>query len=62
VSFPNLFNKCLDLDLLIRNAWSDQGWNIKFRRNLSVEEMQQWHDLSETLLGLHLTDEPEKIS
>jgi hypothetical protein len=52
----------LGSESLIMHAWSDQGWNIKFKRNLSVDEMQQWHDLSETLLGLHLMDEPDKIS
>jgi hypothetical protein len=61
-SFPNLFAKCTDPDITICQAYSEEGWNIQFRRNFNQENVGQWQGLLDILQATQLPEEPDKIS
>jgi hypothetical protein len=61
-SFPNLFAKCADPDITICQAYSEEEWNIQFRRNFNQDDVRQWQDLLDNLQATQLTEELDKIS
>jgi hypothetical protein len=39
--FPGLYNICDDKEALVMDYWEDEGWEISFRRSLTVRDVEQ---------------------
>jgi hypothetical protein len=62
VRFPSLFQKSLDTDISIAQAYTDDGWRIPFHRNLDQNDVQAWRELCSVVEELDLEDTSDRIS
>jgi hypothetical protein len=57
-----LFSICSDPDLLVSQAYEEDGWHIFFIRNFGELEFAQWERLVEELEDLEPMEEPDGVS
>lgn len=57
---PRLYNICEDPDVIIADCW-DRDWNIGFRRNLGLEEQEEWNLFLSITHGVSLDDQVDKV-
>jgi hypothetical protein len=62
VRFPSLFQKCADPDISIDQAYVDSTWQILFRGNFNLVELQLWQELLGILEGISLDEDHDKLS
>jgi hypothetical protein len=60
--FPCLFNMVADPNILVAQAYEDNQWVIRFRRNLSSEELGQWQLLMLELRANTPSQDPDSVS
>jgi hypothetical protein len=62
VRFPSLFRKSSETDIMLAQAYSEEGWWIPFRRNLDQDDIQAWGELSSLVEEIELEDREDRIS
>jgi hypothetical protein len=62
VRFPNLYSKSSETDLKLGQAYSQDGWRIPFRRNLTQEDLASWQQLCALVEDIDLEHVPTSIS
>ena len=60
LKWPHLYEKCLNKSCLVHDCLTDGEWNMKFRRSLNSEELQNWEELLRSLSVIHLNDADDK--
>jgi hypothetical protein len=61
VRFPTLFEKSLDMDLKIAQAYTEEGWWIPFCKNLGQEDSQASQDLCILVEDIESEDTQDQI-
>jgi hypothetical protein len=62
VRFPNLYSKSSETDLKLGQAYSQEGWRIPFRRNLTQVDLASWQQLCDLVEDIDLDNVPTMIS
>ena len=57
ISYENLYKMVRVPDCTVSDCWEEGGWFVDFRRTLSVQELNSWHELLEELMGVSLQEE-----
>ncbi|KAG2610150.1 hypothetical protein PVAP13_4KG200833, partial [Panicum virgatum] len=60
LEFPRLFACCRSRDIVIRDCWEQDEWDVSFKRTFGPAEVREWNRLLQWLDGVHFSDQPDQ--
>lgn len=62
LEFPSLYEICSETNVVVRDFWEGDGWNIRSRSALGGEDILEWDRLMVLLDDYVLNEEPDTFS